>query len=400
MAKKLTTRFVRSLKTKDVHGLRVYDSALPGLSVRVGVGGTRVFEIRYKSPSGRRKWFKVGAFGTFTVAQARERAKKLLRLAEDGEDLVLEAQRAREKPTFENWARTYTERAKERGKRSIRNDYIYLGIKRATRGPRKGERLFPEMAEWAKRTLDEIQRADVQVLFERIGQKRGRITANRWLAAVRSCFVEAERDKWIAENPAWKIRQNRENPARDRTLSASEREALVAAIQGEKDRHARVGLLLLLSTGARLGEVLKMRWPDLDLNEMVWKLPDSKNGRGRALPLLEAVAEDLRTLPKTSLFVVAGRWPGKPRANLIGPWKRVISAAAKGVPTILSLHVHDLRRSAGLEIYRSAGLHAASVLLGHKNITTTARIYVPLGSEDLRGPVEQYGKLINFTQKG
>lgn len=400
MAKKLTTKFVRSLTTKDVHGRRVYDSALPGFSIRVGTRGVRVFEIRFKTPAGRRKWFKVGTFPPFTVSEARERATDLLRRAAKGEDPVLEAQRARAKPTFGSWARTYVDRVRERGKKSHRSDARHCGIETNRRGSRKGEVAFAEMGDWLRRSVDEIARADVQGLFETLGRTRGRIAANRWLAAVRSCLGEAERDGWIEVNPAWRIRQNRENPARDRVLDAAERDALVAAIWGEKDRHARAALLILLTTAARMGEVLGMRWADLNLTEKTWKLPDAKNGRGRSIPLLKEVAEDLRTLPKTSLFVVAGRWPGKPRANIIGPWKRVISAAAKAVPTILSLHVHDLRRSAGLEIYRSAGLHAASVLLGHRNTATTARIYAPLGASDLRAPVEALGKLLGFAQKG
>lgn len=394
----LTTRLVRSLTTKDEHGLRVYDNKLSGFSVRVSRRGVKTFEVRYETRAGRRRRFEVGKFPPLTMAQARARATKLLALVADGEDPALEARRAREKPTFASWAETYVARIKDRRK-SVKNDLLYLGLAECRRGRRKGEPLFPEMREWLRQSLPEIQRPDVQALFEKIGRKRGLITANRWLAAVRSCLGEAERDGLVETNAAWKVRQNRENPSRDRVLDAVEREALVAAIVTERDRHARAGLLLLLTTGARLGEVCKMQWADLNPAARTWKLPDSKNGRGRSLPLLESVVEELRTLPKTSLYVVAGRWPLKPRTNLEGPWQRVKKAAAASAPTILDLHIHDLRRSAGLEIYRTAGLHAASVLLGHKSITTTARIYAPLGSADLRAPVEDYGKLLDFAQK-
>ena len=75
--------------------------------------------------------------------------------------------------------------------------------------------------------------------------------------------------------------------------------------------------------------------------------------------------------------------PGGHRADLRHDWE-----AIKATTGIADVHIHDLRRTFGLEVAKKAGLHIASKLLRHGDVRITERVYAPLGVEDLREATE------------
>jgi integrase len=60
--------------------------------------------------------------------------------------------------------------------------------------------------------------------------------------------------------------------------------------------------------------------------------------------------------------------------------------------------IHDLRRTFGARIARTAGLHVAQKLLRHRNITVTASVYAPIDEETLRNAIEAVGG--QFSSRG
>lgn len=366
----LTKRFVESLKTTDPHGRKVYDLDAPGFFVSVYPTGRKTFGVRYPF-RGSWRWRKLAPFGVLTVEEARREAVRILSRVALGGDPIAEEDRRDGLPTFAEWAMEYLGDARRRRKRP---EIVEYHLKRAR-------------DEWGSRRLDDIRREDVALLFR--SMRETPVNANRWLATVAACFNGAVRAGLIASNPAATVEKNRENPPRARVLSEEELARLWGAIELEDDPHVRGAFRLLLETGARLREGLHAKWEDFDLDGLLWRLPDPKAGRPQIVVLDGSTVEWLRVLPrvkdvdgKLSPYVFPGLDPAKPRFDLKKAWERIKARASLGDATI-----HDLRRTFGKLVARAAGIHMASALLRHSNVTITARVYAPLAEKERREAV-------------
>lgn len=379
--RRLTKRTLDSLKPK-AKPFRVYDTDLCGFFVTVTPKGTKTLGVRF-GPRNRRRWLRIGAFGEMTLEAAREAAGLILAKSDLGQDPVAERAKRRAMPTFGEWATACLQDLDERRKRpeEIRR-YVVLARRR-----------------WERRPLDEITPGDLKAFHASLGAKTNRTKdgreekrktparANRALAHVGALFSAAVRQRVIPLNPAALLEKYRENPPRSRVLSEEELVRLTAAIAAEPDIYARAALLLALETGARIGEVLAARWTDLDLEEGRWTLPDPKAGRMQTVILAPETAEELKTLPRVSPFVIAGEireGEEKARYDLKGPWERIRQTAG-----LHDVTIHDMRRTFGRLVARSAGLHVASRLLRHSKMEITARHYAPEMEAELRGAVSR-----------
>jgi integrase len=380
MAIRLTKRVIDELVSDDPRGQKFYDSTLSGFCVAVYASGKKVFMVRYGTRD-RRSWITVGPYGVLTIEVARERARELLSKAVLGQNPAAEIATNKTAPTFEKWREDYVKEIEKR-KKSWKKDESFLKD--------AGE-------SWDKRLLKDIAVADVNKLFQQM-QERGKITANRWLAAVRTCFSTAWRLDLIHDNPASKVRLLPENPPRQRVLSDDELTAMVDAIVELKDPHLRLAFTLLLETGARLSEVLRATWEDIDLEQAAWRLPSPKSGRPQTIPLAPSTVAILKHTPAMGPYLVPGRDPKKPRFDLKRPWDDLCKEAG-----LVGVHIHDVRRTYGLHAARQAGLHIASKLLRHSTVTVTERVYVPLGLDDLRKGTakvsRERGKVIKLVHK-
>ncbi len=133
-----------------------------------------------------------------------------------------------------------------------------------------------------------------------------------------------------------------------------------------------------------------MRWVDLDLHDVdraTWYLPNPKRRRPETKPLTRGAAEMLRSLPRKGEYVIAGRYPDRPRSDLKKHWDRIRKEAE-----LEGVRMHDIRRTFGLEVARRAGLHIASRLLGHSSVRITERVYAPLGIDELREAAERVNR--------
>jgi len=141
---------------------------------------------------------------------------------------------------------------------------------------------------------------------------------------------------------------------------------------------AVAAIRLLLFTGCRRGEVLNLRWADVDFERGVAVLPDSKTGRKPVLlgaPALRVLAD----LPRVGDYVIAGDDPKKSRTDLKRPWNAIRKRAG-----LQGVRIHDLRHSfASVGAGAGLGLPIIGRLLGHTQPSTTAR-YAHLADDPLR----------------
>jgi len=97
----------------------------------------------------------------------------------------------------------------------------------------------------------------------------------------------------------------------------------------------------LLFTGARLSEILTLKWAFVDFERSLLLLPDSKTGQ-KIVRLNQHAAAVLHKLPRIAdnPYVIAGRRAGSHLINLQKPWRRIRALAG-----LDDVRIHDLRHS-------------------------------------------------------
>lgn len=257
--------------------------------------------------------------------------------------------------------------------------------------------ILPELGQTR---VAEITRTDVAQLHHSL--KRTPYQANRVLAVLSKAFSWAEQHGYRAEgtNPCRNIEKFREEK-RERFLSENELARLGETLAtDEKDGTESpfvVGAIrLLIFTGARRDEILRMRWEDIDLGRALLLLPDSKTG-AKHIFLSAPALEVLTQLPRIhgNPHVICGNKPGARLINLRKPWCRILERAGLG-----NLRLHDLRHSfASVGVAGGLSLPMVAKLLGHTKIATTER-YAHLAADPVRAANEAIGERIAASMRG
>jgi integrase len=136
-------------------------------------------------------------------------------------------------------------------------------------------------------------------------------------------------------------------------------------------------VVFAIETGMRLGELLALRWDDIDLNGKVATLHDTKNGESRRVPLSQRAGVALASIPRhisdTRVF-----WRWSRRDSFENAWRRAAGKAGLG-----NLRFHDLRHEATSRFFeRGLNMMEVSAITGHKTLQMLKR-YTHLRAEDL-----------------
>ena len=382
----LGAQLIRDLPTPERGSKIYYDGDPVGFAVRITAGGARTFVMNYTvRTNGIRRLKKIGRHGPngWTVTAAREEAKGLRKLIDNGGDPMGEIHAARAAPNVADLAELYCERKlpSKRPKTQV-EDRAML-------------RLFVLPALGRLKVAD-VDHADIVKLHRGLKDKPTR--ANRVVSLCSRLFNLAIREKMRLDNPAKGVERNPED-RRERYLSQAELVRLTEALGECSNQLAADVIRLLLLTGARRGEVLGMEWPHVDLEAGVWTKPSShtKTKKLHRVPLNAAALEVLVKLKDQDLserYVFPSRRPGQPLQELHRAWKRVLKEAE-----IEDLRIHDLRHSYA-SILASAGLSLPIIgaLLGHAQPSTTAR-YAHLFDDPLREATERVGAFVSSAGK-
>lgn len=205
------------------------------------------------------------------------------------------------------------------------------------------------------------------------GKKATPATQVRYLAALSHAFTVAVREwGWLEDNPVQKVRRPTEPRGRVRFLSEEERTALLAACKRDRNPLLYPLVVLALATGARLGELLSLRWSDVDLTRGVAGLARTKNGEPRTLPLAGHALAVLKARaverPSDTSFVFPSEH-GRSPATLRKPWERALAAAE-----IENFRFHDLRHTAASYLAMTGATPTdIAAVLGHKTLAMVKR---------------------------
>ncbi len=391
---RLTKRVVDALKPDGPKEAFAWDSEAPGFGVRAYPSGRKIFVAKYRTPAGRQRWHKLGPFGVLTVEQARTEARDVLERVRRGVDPSAERAAKRRAPCVKDLAQRFLDEHAVPHKKasSVVSDRDLLRLY-----------ILPRLGASA---VADVTRDDLAALHRAIGcdseARRGTpTTANRVLFLCSTMFNFAERWGWRAahSNPTRHVPRFKE-VRRERYLSPAELGRLgqtLAACASSELPSVIAAIRLLLFTGCRRGEVLGLRWEDVDFERNMLRLSDTKTGprvvRLNA-PALEVLA-DLRERRGASPWVIVGGIEGKPLVGLPHAWQRIRRRAG-----LDEVRLHDLRHGFGsAAVSGGASLYVTGALLGHRNLDTTQR-YAHLADDPLRAASEAVGARIAAALNG
>lgn len=214
------------------------------------------------------------------------------------------------------------------------------------------------------------------------------VRANRVRACISAMFNRAiANEGWgLERNPVNKsVRRFPEYRRPDRFLSEVEVKALITALNEHRNQQSANAIRLLLTTGARRGELLSARWSEVDLSLGVWHKPAqaTKQRREHHIPLNPAAIMVLQSMQASRRGDSDLLFPGLDRKQPLGDvkksWKTILHKAG-----IENFRLHDLRHNfASVLISNGATLHQVAALLGHSELRTTQR-YAHLAPAVLR----------------
>lgn len=253
-----------------------------GFGVRVHPSGSKTWIYRYRY-AGKLKRMSLGQYPAVSLAEARTRHQKAQGKHREHRD----PQGGIE--TVEELAALYIERHAKKKKKSWEVDQKMLERDVV---PRIGR-----MKIGAVRKLDIIQ------IIDAVNDRGSPIMANRVLAVTKTMFSFAVKRDLMEHSPALYVERPNTEHSVDRVLSDTELQALMS-----RDGAVADVVRLMALTGQRLGEIVKMRY--LDLERDLWTIPGelTKNSRQHAVPLVEAVWPiiDAQESPNDWVFQVTG----------------------------------------------------------------------------------------------
>lgn len=217
---------------------------------------------------------------------------------------------------------------------------------------------------------------------------RQNATVVRYMAALSAALGVACREwQWLDTNPMEKVSKPTLPRGRVRFLSDDEREKLLEACEKSENKLLYPVVVLALSTGMRQGEMMSLKWKDVDLSRGRATLHETKNGSIRVVPIAGHALELLQNLAKVRRLDTQYIFPskdGKSPIDLRSAW-RVAMKRAK----LADFHWHDLRHTTGSYLaMNGASLLEIAAVLGHKTLAMVQR-YSHLSECHTTGVVER-----------
>jgi integrase len=397
---RITNRSVDALQqsTRDVF---LWDPDLKGFGVKVTrKNGVKKYVVQYRIAGlGRRAAAKrvvLGTHGTLTPEEARKLARRELSKVAQGTDPAGErATRKATKTVAELWS-DYIEHSRHRLKENTRVEYERMFKQHVA--PALGGRLVPEVDTNDVRRLHRSMH-DTPYVANRVAAMLGGFFTYAWREGVLDhnanpahgieFYKEAPRERFLTPIEFRRLGEALTRAERDGLPPAPEHRKEPVSARTAKHRpksadtpipaspYGVAAIRLLALTGCREGEILSLKWDDVDLERGYLRLSETKTGKS-VRPLGQAAGALLGSLPRFdgNPHVLPGTIPGQHLKEIKRLWHAVRSAAE-----LKDVRIHDLRHSfASVPASSGESLLVVRSLLGHKRVATTER-YAHLGDD-------------------
>lgn len=255
--------------------------------------------------------------------------------------------------------------------------------------PKRHKQVWPMLEWWGKKiggaklselTKDQIilQRDRLKTNHVRNNPKLPNISnarVNRCMATLsRVLTVAADEWDWIAKNPMLGIQNLPEPSGRTRFLQDEELNQLVAAAKQSENPDMYAIIVLAITTGARRGEIERIRFKDVSLTQKKILLPITKNKKPRMLHLVEPAYSLIKAIyerprPDCQEYMFASPFEASRHNCFRRAWNTAVRRAE-----LKDFRFHDLRHTAASFLAQhGAGLHQISEILGHSSFQVTKR---------------------------
>ena len=365
----LTSQFVKNAAcTQGKNKVDFFDIDCKGLLLEVRASGGKTWYMRYLGERGKTHQFKLADEHDVSLPQARKLADKLRNQIALGFDPAAKKAVLRAVPTFADFmAERYMPFVKGY-KRSWISDDSYLR-----------NHLLPA---FGKKYLDEITKHDVVAFHHGMRAKGYALgTCNRCLILLRYAMNLAVR--WeipgIKANPTKEVALFEDHSGKERYLTEGEAQKLYESVRQSENTMLQYIIPMLILTGARKREVLDAKWTDFDLDRKQWRIPTTKAGKPRHVPMSDGVLQLLASIPHDDCpWVFANPKSRKPYVSIFISWNTARKRAG-----LSDVRIHDLRHSfASFLVNAGRTLYEVQKILGHTQIKTTQR-YAHLSQDTL-----------------
>ncbi|MCB1114449.1 MAG: site-specific integrase [Chlamydiia bacterium] len=325
---------------------------------------------------------RVGKFGTTYEAQVRlnkskhvsKSFKKLTDAKRWAEKVEMEIREKRYGVTNESKKRTLSDALARYRK------YVLPGVSKSRRSHILDwweERLgnFPLIeinASLISDFRDKLLHAEVD------GRIRAPATVLKYIITLSHVMTQCVNDwQWLEVNPVNKVSKPTLPRGRTRFLDDAERQSLIKNCQTSGNKFLYTIVIVALSTGMRRGEIVNLKWTDIDLERGRIVLNETKNGEVRVVPLVGLALDLIQKLQVNRQFnshlLFPGRNPIKP-IDFRSAWR--VAARRAGLENFT---FHDLRHSfASYCVMNGSSLNEVADLLGHKSFHSVTKRYCHL----------------------
>ena len=377
MQKVLTAKTLDALKPAAKR-YEVHDLHCPGLTVRVSVGGQKVFSVKFRYGL-KQKRQKLGVYPRITLATARDKAIDILRQVDEGID-----------PTKRR-------RNPDTKVEAVCREFVRLHAQARNKSWREAERILERefISTSGQRDIRDIKRWDILELMDAAIARGSAYQANRILSNIRKLFNWCIERGIVEVSPIVGLKAPTKEQSRDRVLDDAEVVCVLRACRNDVYPF-RQFVPMLLATAQRRGELAEMRWGEIDLEAKIWVIPAerSKNGKPHVVPLsgyaLDVLNEVPRFLDCDFVFTTTHKSP-------VSGFSKMVRRLSEGSHTS-GWRLHDLRRTAASGMARaSVAPHVVEKVLNHISgtISGVAAVYNRYGYDvEKRQALDQWGQYI------
>jgi len=383
--KKITNRDIEALAAGDL----IWDSAVPGFGARRQKSKAVSYVLLYRTQEGRQRFYTIGRHGApWKPDTARNEARRLLGEVVKGIDPSASKQSKRKAATVGEFCDTYLSDA-QAGRVLTRQKAAKKPSTLVTDRSRIERHIKPLLG---RMKINAVTRQDIEDFMHAVAQGKtaariptkprglanvrgGKGAATRTVGLLGAIFSHAVRQGLRPDNPVNGVtrfadgrRRRRLSPEEYGRLGLAFHRAGSAGISKSAIEVAR----FLLVTGWRSGEVLGLRWADVDVPRRTAILPDTKSGRSMR-PLSDiacAIISGMGRRGDCELVFPATRGGGGPLAGFPKLFARIRKLGA--IPRDVT--PHTLRHSyASLASDMGYSESTIAALIGHKGSTVTSR---------------------------
>ena len=312
MQKELNDRLLRSLKTPDTGRLEISDTKRKGLRVRLSNTGSAVFMYEKRIKGGPKRKHTLGNWPSYTLSQARADALILEVEAAQGIDRIKNSEE--KKISDQNKQKSEASAAANLlSVQAVIDIYDKLHLSSLRTGRERRRQLEQSLVAHLHSPIQDLTRQQIQTAIDKKAHEGKRVSANRIRAALLAFTNWAYGRSYLTESIGLGVPKAIKETARDRVLSLEEIHSIWRASFTMGNLWGPI-LRLLILTGQRRSEIVKLKWDEINLNkmQMIKVGSKTKNNKAHTTHLSAPALQTLLSIKKTEndlVFTTTGTTP-------------------------------------------------------------------------------------------